>query len=332
MPEILQHEQAEIQLLDLPGGKRRIQVNPHSADLYIHRNGWETAYPIELIQRILDQKGPSYLCDEIAREEDPLYVPLNLEIAIFSFVDEDHFGPGSRILDFGCGTGASGVFLGQHFPEAEIIGVELLAESLEIARARQDFYGLSNLRFLQSLSGDQLPPDLGEFDGIMLSAVFEHLLPDERLQLMPALWSMLRPGGMLFLNETPNRLFPMELHTTGLPLLNYLPKGLAHFLARKLSPRVDDDSSWERLLREGIRGGTAGEVFRCLDSNAELVRPHRQGRQDDTDLWYHGSLRRSGDSAKKRTFRSFAKGLSRISGLTLTPEITLALRKRNGRS
>ena len=329
MPEILQHDQADILLLDLPNGKRRIQVKPHSADLYIHRNGWETAYPLALIQRILDQKGPSYLCDEIAREEDPLYVPLNLEIAIFSFVDENHFGPGSRILDFGCGTGASGVFLGQQFPGAEILGVELLAESLEIARARQEFYELSNLRFLQSPGGDQLPPDLGEFDGILLSAVFEHLLPDDRLSLMPALWHMLKPGGLLFLNETPNRLFPMELHTTGLPLLNYLPKGLAHFLARKLSARVDPDSSWDRLLREGIRGGTAGEVLRCLGPSAELVAPHRQGRIDDTDLWYDGSLRRSGDSAKKRLFRGFAKGLGRFTGLTLTPEITLALRKRN---
>ena len=331
MPEILQHEQAEIQLLDLPNGKRRIQVKPHSADLYIHRNGWETAYPVALIQRILDQKGPSYLCDEIAREEDPLYVPLNLEIAIFSFVEEDHFGAGSRILDFGCGTGASGIFLGQHFPEAEITGVELLAESLDIARARQEFYGLSNLRFLQSPGGDQLPPDLGEFDGILLSAVFEHLLPDERIRLMPALWAMLKPGGLLFLNETPNRLFPMELHTSGLPLLNYVPRGPAHFLARKLSPRVDEDSSWERLLREGIRGGTAKEVLRYLGPSAELLTPHRLGRRDDTDLWYEGSLRRSGDSGKKRLFRSFAKGLGGLTGLTLTPEITLALRKRVSR-
>lgn len=330
MAEVLQHPEAEIHLLELEGGRRRIEVKPARGDLYIHRNGWESAYPTPLIEMILAQKGPSYLCDEIAREEDPLYVPLNLEISLFSFIEPGHFGSGSRILDFGCGTGASGVFLGRHFPEAEILGVELLAESLEVARARQAFYGLLNLSFLQSPGGDSLPDGLGEFDGILLSAVFEHLLPAERLGLMPRLWKMLKPGGLVFLNETPNRLFPMELHTTGLPLINYLPRGPSHWLARRFSPRVDPDSSWERLLREGIRGGTAAEVLRCLGPEAELLQPSREGRRDAVDLWYDASLRRGGDSAKKRIFRAFAKSAGRLTGRIWTPEITLAVRKGHG--
>ena len=186
---------------------------------------------------------------------------------------------------------------------------------------------ITHLRFLQSPGGDSLPEDLGSFDGILLSAVFEHLLPDERLGLMPRLWSMLKPGGLVFVNETPNRLFPAELHTTGLPLINYLPRGAAHWLARRFSGRVDPESSWERLLREGIRGGTAAEVLRCLGPEAELLRPSREGRRDSVDLWYDASLRRGGDSGKKRAFRGFAKFAERLTGRIWTPEITLAVRK-----
>ena len=38
---------------------------------------------------------------------------------------------------------------------------------------------------------------------------------------------VLRPGGFLFVYESPNRLWPVDHHTTGLPLLPYLPPGLA---------------------------------------------------------------------------------------------------------
>jgi hypothetical protein len=41
---------------------------------------------------------------------------------------------------------------------------------------------------------------------------------------MAELWRQLRLGGILFLNQTPHRYYPLEHHTTGLPLLNYLPE------------------------------------------------------------------------------------------------------------
>jgi len=283
---------------------------------------------------ILEAKGPSYLCDEIARDEDPRYVTLNLEFSIFSFVEEDAFGAGTRILDFGCGTGASSVFLGRRFPAAEIVGVELLADSLKIAEARRRFHGLTNLRFERSPGGDKLPEGLGEFDAVVLSAVFEHLLPRERASLLPMLWKTLKPGGILFVNETPNRYFPIELHTTGLPLLNYLPRPAALLLARRFSARVDSGTSWEALLREGIRGGSVKEILARLreggEQAAELLPIRRHGRRDDIDLWYEASLRKSGVNWRKRAFRIAAKSGRRIFGVTFAPEIVVALRKREG--
>jgi SAM-dependent methyltransferase len=40
------------------------------------------------------------------------------------------------ILDFGCGVGNSIVHLRQHFPDAEVVGVDVSGKSLDVARAR----------------------------------------------------------------------------------------------------------------------------------------------------------------------------------------------------
>jgi hypothetical protein len=95
---------------------------------------------------------------------------------------------------------------------------------------------------------------------VVLSAVWEHLLPSERPEVLKQIWSLLRPGGFFFLNQTPHRFTPVETHTTGLPLINYLPDRLALSFARKFSKRVDRHETWDALLRKGIRRGTENEV------------------------------------------------------------------------
>ena len=140
---------------------------------------------------------------------------------------------GKRLLDFGCGVGASSLAIARLLPETEIVGVELNRERVRIATHLRNDAGLTNLRFLASPAGDQLPSDIGTFDYVMLSAVYEHLLPHERRVTMPLLWNALKPGGILFISGTPHRWFPIEHHTTGLPGLNYLPDSLTHALGSR---------------------------------------------------------------------------------------------------
>jgi 2-polyprenyl-3-methyl-5-hydroxy-6-metoxy-1,4-benzoquinol methylase len=117
-----------------------------------------------------------------------------------------------QLLDFGCGNGASTMTIGRLLPRTEVVGVELSPEKIEMANRIRAFRSLDNVKFLCSPSGSELPPGLGHFDFVMLSAVYEHLLPDE-WKVMPRLWSALKPGGMIFINRTPYRYFPMEIHT-----------------------------------------------------------------------------------------------------------------------
>ncbi|MGH8290674.1 MAG: class I SAM-dependent methyltransferase [Steroidobacteraceae bacterium] len=288
------------------------------------RNRWVSRYPLDLIREIHAAKG-LYICDEIMREEDPRYVEHYLRHEVLSYVPPAAFR-GKRILDFGCGSGASSVVLARLLPECEIVGVELEERLLRIARLRAQHFGLDRARFLRSPSGDTLPDGLGSFDFVLFSAVFEHLLASERRTLLPLVWRRLNPGGILFLNQTPYRYFPVEAHTTGLPLINYLTDRMTLRIVRRFSRRHSGQVSWERLLRGGIRGGTVSEILGILppDGHPALLEPRREVG-DRIDLWY-GSL-----SARHRWLkRGIWAGLKLIkltSGSVITPSLALALRR-----
>jgi len=310
------------------GGRLYIQVAPTRADLHITRATHETDYPLELIQEILRVKGPAWICDEIARDEDPNYVQRHITFDLLSYVPAEWF-KGKRVLDFGSGCGASTVVMARMLPGAEFVGVELLEEYTGVARRRAELLGYRNAQFLTSPDPNSLPANVGEFDAIVLSAVWEHLLPGERPQLLNRLWARMKPGGIIFINQTPHRLWPIEAHTTGIPLLNYVPSAVALPVAKKLSPRVAPEHSWSDLLRKGIRGGTVHEIMGHLKKSghrATLLSPTAAGMRDRIDLWYQTSSE-LGKGGVKRVMRTGLKTLRAVSGQTLVPALSIAIRK-----
>jgi SAM-dependent methyltransferase len=308
----------------LPDGRHRLSVTPAAGHSVPHRT-WVTAYPLPLV---LDMHAAKdlHVCDEIMREEDPRYVERRLRNAVLGYLDSEAFA-GKRILDFGCGSGASLLVLSRMLPPCEIVGAELEPRLVELARRRAWHLGRGSVRVLQSPSADALPPDLGEFDFIMFSAVFEHLLPPERRALLPLVWRHLRPGGVMFLNQTPYRYWPVESHTTGgLPLINYLPAPLALRVARRFSKRSLAGESWRSMLRRGIRGGTVPEVFGILGGRdrAELLAP-REPIGDRIDLWHESLSRRH--AGLKRCVWAALKANKWLTGREITPTLSLAIRK-----
>jgi 2-polyprenyl-3-methyl-5-hydroxy-6-metoxy-1,4-benzoquinol methylase len=328
-------DHAEVVVSELPSGRRRVRVRKLDADFYVPYETCETAYPVALIRTIVAAKGSAFLIDEILRDESPNYVQHDLKWGLLSYLDAGEFA-GKRILDFGCGSGGSTATLARMFPQSEIIGIELEERLLAVARARATHYRLSNVRFCSSPDGDRLPDGIGLFDFVVLSAVYEHLLPNERRTVLPLLWHTLKPGGILFLNGTPNRQFPLEMHTTGLPVINYLPDQLALLAARKLSRRNLENASWEALLRAGIRGGTIGEIvgnLRHVGGAPQLLEPRCLGIEDRIDLWLAlssdsvGRRRSSLAIFAKRLYRLAMKPLKALAGVEFLPELALALKK-----
>ena len=307
---------------------QHIRVVPDNPRVYLSKRECITAYPLDLIELILKIKGPYGLCDEILRDERPEYVQISLKYDLLSYVDQPAFS-GKRILDFGCGSGASTAILGRMFPDSRIVGLEMNEPLLEIARARAAFYQLPHVSFLQSKDPLSVPENLGRFDFVVLSAVYEHLLPQERRTLIPKLWSLIEPGGAMFINQTPHRCFLVETHTTGLPFINYLPDRLAHFCAKHLSKRSLEKADWPELLRRGIRGGSVREVMTilapCRPGRAVLMKPSHLGVKDRIDLW-HIKIDRSKYPKIKEVFGVFSRLLS-YAGITLLPHLSIAVQK-----
>jgi len=325
---ILHHADGWIEIEERGDGARRVTAWPCRGPS--PARAWcDTSYPLALIRSILRVKGVAWVCDEIARDEDPGQIERYFQDDFLSYVPAAAF-EGKRILDFGCGSGSSSMVLARLFPRSEIVGVDLFPPLLDVARRRKDFYGYENLTFLLSPAGTALPEGLAPFDFVVLSAVFEHLLPGERRSLMPQVWALVKKGGVLFLNQTPHRFFPFESHTTGLPLINYLPDRLAHWAARRFSRRELGRDSWDTLLRKGIRGSTEREVLRSLgtcaaDSRPVLLSPRRAGFRDRVDLWYAALSPRY--RALKTVCRELLRVVERAVGTTLVVNLSLAIAK-----
>lgn len=316
---------------ELHNNKRHISVHVDD-NSYVQRNECVTSYPIDLIEKILELKNLHFLCDEIMRDEDPQLVQKDLFFSLMSYVDPDEIN-GKKILDFGCGLGASSMILSRMFPKASITGVELDPKALSIAHKRLEFYQYPNIEFYTSPSGTELPGEIGDFDFILLSGVYEHLLPNERESLVPQLWAHLKKPGILFINQTPDKHFPIETHTTGLPLINYLPDGMAFFLSRHFSNRIKNES-WISLLRKGIRGATKKEILdifmrHSAGSLPMLLNPSRLGVTRQSEIWYRaamGRLSAKHTGARKYLILLLIHGI-RKAKIPFAPYLSLALEK-----
>jgi len=309
-------------------GESQIQV-----DIFLTQDGigkkftsFQTRNNVALVAEILRRKGPRFLRDEILREESSEYLERNFRREMLAYKSEADF-VSCRILDFACGSGASTCVLARIFPSAEVVGVELQGALLEIAERRKTHYSYDNITFHQSPDPRQLPDALGSFDFILMSAVLEHLLPDERRVLLPMLWGILRPKGVLFINQTPARYFPIEIHTTKLAWINYLPNKVACWYAnmrRRYHPPLD----WTTLLRKGIRGSSVGEIRRMLDCGDQaviLVPTH--GVSSRSELWLKSFV--AGKPKKiKIIFALLIRAINRMPGLCLLPELSLGIQKR----
>ncbi len=181
---------------------------------------------------------------------------------------------GKKILEIGCGTGSSTIALAEQ--GAEVTGIDLDADALQVAEDRKEAYGLDiELKYMNAAEVHKKYPK-GSFDMIIFFATIEHMIHEERMLAMKETWNLLNPGGLWVVLETPNRLWYFDGHTSGLPFFQWLPDDLA-IKYSKYSPRNEfasvyrkyDDEEMLHFLRRG-RGLSYHEFDLCMGNSQNL--------------------------------------------------------------
>jgi hypothetical protein len=148
---------------------------------------------------------------------------------------------------------------------------------------------------------------------------------------MPQLWDALRKRGVLFVNQTPHRYFPIETHSSGLPLVNYLPDRVAHGAVARFSKRgkINRSPVWEDHLRGGLRGATEREILAKLargsGARAQLLDPRIPGLKDRVDLWFSSLSPRY--MPIKSVLWLMLKSIYRVTGSVVAPNLSIAIQK-----
>lgn len=275
-PTVYQYPEGWLEFVPLGAGRFRLQVRPRLDGAFLARDIVETTLPPSVVHEIARCEGFAWTAEAVARHENPAALEHRLSRHLFSYFSPTHFRS-RRVLDFGCGTGASTLSLARLLPDSAIVGLDFDAARLALARAiAAQRAGTRAVSFVQSPSPATLPADIGMFDYVVFSEAFHHLLPAERRTLLPLLWKLLRPGGALIVHHSPHSWFPLESCASGLWMLNYLPDRTAGFLARWFSS-IDEEANrerdWEDLLRAGLRGVSEPEILGLLPANAEVLQP-----------------------------------------------------------
>ena len=181
---------------------------------------------------------------------------------------------GRRVIEIGCGTGSSTAAfaqaVGQH---GSIDAYDINAPSINAAKARMELFGLRNTTF-HLITGEALTSAMRannpqQVDIILCYAVLEHQLIQERLDTLATAWDLLRPGGLLVVGDSPNRLTWMDHHTSLLPYFSMLPDELAVQYAHK-SPRADFAAQFP--------AGHGSRTPRATPTQAEITKLARCGR------------------------------------------------------
>jgi 2-polyprenyl-3-methyl-5-hydroxy-6-metoxy-1,4-benzoquinol methylase len=108
-----------------------------------------------------------------------------------------------RILDIGCTIGHNAVPLAQHFPDAEVIAVDVARPSLRYAHARAKSLGVTNIKFVQANAEDLCQFEDGAFDLITTSMFLHELSHQSMPKILKTINRLLADGGLNLHLEQP---------------------------------------------------------------------------------------------------------------------------------
>jgi SAM-dependent methyltransferase len=204
-----------------------------------------------------------------------------------------------RVLEVGCSFGHITEWLADQPEVAEIRTFDTDAEFVEIVRAKREELALPSLVEIRRLTNDEtcaLPWDDAAFDLVLAVGVIEHLPEPTRRAQVDEYYRVLAAGGHLAILDTPNRWFPLETHSVGLPFVQWLPPRAAWRYARFGRRRKFGATPYAEFVADGT--GWRNATYRdCLPSSGGA------GIEDVTEDAGYG-WRFFRDTARSRTRRA----------------------------
>jgi SAM-dependent methyltransferase len=224
-----------------------------------------TRYSAQLLKMLIERKG--------ARRA-ALYLPFRETRGrhflgpLFRYLDEI----GARdlsVLEVGCSFGHMTEYLDGAPAVGAITTFDTDPAFAEMTRVKVDELRLGKVRevaLFENADTRTLPYATGSFDLVVACGVIEHLPERFRRAQVDEYYRVLAPGGHIAVLDTPNRAFPIETHSIGLPLVQWLPPRAAHRYARLARPARFRDVTFAEFTADGTgwRNATLGD---CLPSS-----------------------------------------------------------------
>ena len=226
---------------------------------------YSTHYSARVIQMLIERKGarraPLYFDFKEARGGHflgPLFAYLRARGATRL-----------RVLEIGCSFGHMTEYLAEQPELAALHTYDTDAAFVELTRAKVEELGLKvvhEVLHLDQAATCRLPWPDGAFDVVVVVGIVEHLPVRHRREQVDEYYRVLDRGGHIAILDTPNRWFPMETHSVGLPLVQWLPAPLAWRYARLARRGRYGAIGFEEFTADGTgwRNATLGE---CLPSS-----------------------------------------------------------------
>ena len=301
-------EEPSYRLEDL--GDRRV--------LTVAGRDYPTAYSARVVRMLVERKGalraPQYFSFKETRGRHFL-------ARLFAYL-RARGGDGLSVLEVGCSFGHITEYLAEQPEVREISTFDTDPSFVAIVRAKVEELGLARVRDVRLLGNEEtrrLPYPDGRFDLVLVVGVIEHLPVRGRREIVEEYYRVLAPGGHIAILDTPNRLFPLETHSIGLPLVQWMPAPLAFAYAKVGRPRRFRGIGYGEFVADGT-GWRNASLAACLPSSG------RAGLEDVTEDAGYG-WRFFRDTARTRTRKlalpAFALACGALHRLHLPPSLAL---------
>lgn len=123
------------------------------------------------------------------------------EATLAQLAERAQLADGQRVLDLGCGWGSASLWIAEHHPRSQVLGVSNSAGQRRFIEAQAQARGLKNVRIVTADAATFDTPE--RFDRIVSVEMLEHVR--NHAQLSQRLAGFLVPGGAMFVHVFSHR-------------------------------------------------------------------------------------------------------------------------------